>query len=85
MPTDNGDVLVNELQRAVQQMFFGLASLRPASDSAHRYRVRSEIIRQVQDLGLTVRGERGEIVDDILPVLEQALDDVFAFALETTE
>ena len=85
MPLDNGDVLVNELQRSVQQMFFGFASLRPASDSAHRYRARTEIIRQVQDLGLVVRGERGEVVEDVLPVIEHALDEVFEFALETPE
>ena len=85
MPTDNGDVPIAEFRRSIQQMFFGFASLRPASDSAHRYRARSEIIRQVQDLGLVVRGERGEVVEDVLPVIEHALDEVFEFALETTE
>ena len=82
MPQPNGDVLIAELRRAVQQAFFGYASLKPASDTAHRQDVRAMIVEDVGALELTVRGERGEVIDDVPAAIGQALDAVMTFTTE---
>ena len=74
MPQANGDVLIAELRRAVQQMYFGFASL--IDDPEHRHSARDLVQEAVEELELTVRGERGEIVDDVAGAIRGALEAV---------
>ena len=79
MPQANGDVLIAELRRAVQQMFYGFASLIAGPD--HRQAARDLVEQAVGELDLRVRGERGEVVEDVPGAIGQALDDVMGFTV----
>ena len=79
MPQANGDVLIAELRRAVQQMFYGFASLIVGPD--HRQAARDLVQQAVSELDLRVRGERGEVVEDVPGAISQALDDVMGFTI----
>ena len=83
MPQPNGDVPIYELRRAVQQMFFGFASL--VDDPAHRQSARDAVHDLVTELDLTVRGERGEVVEDVSEAILAAIDDVMNFTLTAPE
>ena len=75
--TETGDLDIRDLRRAVQQMFFGFASLIPGSK--HRQSAREHVYQTVVELNLTVRGERGEPVDNVPEVIDQALEEVKDF------
>jgi len=79
MPNPNGDVQIRELRRAVQQMFMGFASL--IDEPAHRSSARDLVLNAVLELDLVVRGEQGEVVDDVNDAIVSALDEVMQFSL----
>ena len=83
MPNPNGDVQIRELRRAVQQAFMGLSSL--INDPAHRTAMRDLVYETVREFGLTVRGDQGEVVDDVDSAILSALDEVMEFSLEPPE
>ena len=81
-PADH--LTVGELRLAVQQAFFGLAALRPATDTGHRAVVRKLIRKFVASLELTVIGAQGEILTgrDVDELAAGAIDEVIAFSTE---
>ena len=83
MPQANGDVLIAELRRAVQQMFYGFASL--IAGPEHRQAARDLVQQAVSELALRVRGERGEVVDDVVGAIRAALEAVKDVTLAAPE
>ena len=83
MPNPNGDVPIRELRRAVQQMFMGAASV--IDEPAHRTAARDHVHDYFVELDLTVRGDQGEVVDDVDSAILSALDEVMEFSLEPPE
>ena len=77
------DVPIAELRRAVQQMYFGFASL--IDDPEHRHSARDLVQKAVEELELTVRGERGEVVDDVAEAIRAALEAVKDVTLAAPE
>ena len=73
MPQANGDVLIAELRRAVQQMYFGFASL--IDDPHHRQAARELGYGAVFELDLRVRGAQGEVVEQVDTAIAEALAD----------
>jgi hypothetical protein len=83
MPNDTHELHIRELRRAVQQMFMGFASL--IDDPAHRTAAHDLVYDSVRELDLQVRGEQGEVVEDVDEAISHALDDVMEFSLEPPE
>ena len=74
MPQSNGDVLIAELRRCVQQMYYGFAAV--IATPQHRQSARDLVQQSFVELALRVRGERGEVVDDVPAVIREALEEV---------
>jgi hypothetical protein len=64
-------------------MFFGFAGLIDAP--AHRTSARDLVHKSVLELDLTVRGEQGEVVNDVDGAIQSALDEVMEFSLAPPE
>jgi hypothetical protein len=83
MPNDTDEIHIRELRRAVQQMFMGFASL--LDDPAHRTAAHDLVYDSVRELDLKVRGEQGEVVDDVDSAIVSALEEVEDFSLKPPE